>query len=399
MSVARDVDDAVSPRIAIATGRYFRAGETFVNRHIAELCRGDTVVICGRRLGVNVHGKPVFSRLQNALNPADILAAPYHLLRNQRRYGSTLVPFGRAKARLVAFLTAQKVDVVLSEFGSQAVVLWPVAREMGLPMFTYFRGRDASKYLANPRRVAAYRKMMPHLSGVFAVSGFLLDNLAAHGLHHDNAHVVPSGVDCDLFQPAAKRQGQMLAVGRFVEKKAPLLTLAAFISLAGKYPHARLDFIGHGPLAAACKARAAASGFADRVTFHDQKPHDVVRRHLAEADIFVQHSVTGTDGETEGMPTAIQEAMACGAAILSTRHAGIPGVVQHGQTGLLSDEFDLPAFTAGMDRLLQDSARTRAMGQAARAYAVSHFDYRTLYARVEDVIAQSLQPQPLRVPS
>lgn len=393
------VHDPVAPRIAIATGRYFRAGETFVNRHISELFAGNTVVICGRRQGENPYDKPVFSRLQSAMNPADLLTGPYHLLRSQQRYGTPLVPFGRAKARLMAFLRAQKADVILSEFGSQAVLLWPVAHEMGLPLFTYFRGRDASKYLANPRRVAAYRKMMPQLAGVFAVSGFLLDNLAAHGLRHDNAHVVPSGVDCDLFQPAAKRQGQMLAVGRFVEKKAPLLTLEAFITLAGKYPHARLDFIGHGPLAAACKARAAASGLADRVTFHDQKPHDVVRRHLAEADIFVQHSVTGTDGETEGMPTAIQEAMACGAAILSTRHAGIPDVVRHGHTGLLSDEFDLPAFTAGMDRLLQDPAHTRAMGEAARSYAVSHFDYRSLYARVEDVIAQSLQPQPLRVPS
>ena len=183
----------------------------------------------------------------------------------------------------------------------------------------------------------------------------------------------------------------MLAVGRMVEKKAPQVTIAAFAQAAARHPAARLEFIGHGPLLRACRAQAAAAGLAGRVVFHGRQPHAFVRARLAAADIFVQHSVTGRDGETEGMPTAIQEAMAAGAAILSTRHAGIPGTVSEGETGHLVDEFDRDGFARAMDALLADPARTRAMGAAARHVAETRLEYRRLYQQVEAVLAAALE--------
>ncbi len=379
-------------RLCIATSRYPRAGETFVMRHVDELAGGNTVVVCGRRTGPAPAGKAVFSRLHAVLNPADLLLAPWYLARNHHLYRAAFAPFGRGRAGLRQFLQDQRVDAILAEFGSQTVLHWPLAREMGLPIFGYFRGRDASKYLCHPARVEAYRRMMPHLAGIFAVSGFLLDNLARQGLHHPNAHVVPSGVDTDLFRPAEKTPGSVLYVGRFVEKKAPLLTLESFLDVAGKHPGARLEFIGQGPLLAKCRARAARAPHGARVIFHGRMPHAEVRAHLARASILVQHSLTGRDGETEGLPVSIQEGMACGAAILSTRHAGIPELVEEGVTGHLVDEGDAAGFTTGLDRLLADPAATRAMGARARAMACARVDYRALYRHVETVIASALDP-------
>ncbi len=378
-------------RLCVATGRYMRGGETFVNRHIEHLFGGNSVVLCGRETGENRLRKPVFSRLQAAMNPHDLATAPFHLWRNHQRYSAPFVPYGKGRAALLRFLADEGVEAILAEFGSQAVSLWPVAQAAGLPLFSYFRGRDASKYLRHPVRVEGYRRMMPELSGIFAVSQFLLDNLAAHGLAHPNAHIVPSGTDVQFFQPGTKQAGRMVFVGRFVEKKAPRMALDSFLHLAERYPQARLDMVGQGPELAACKAAAATSPHAGRITFHGQRSAQDIRALLAEGDIFVLHALTGRDGETEGMPSAIQEAMAAGMAILSTRHAGIPLVVRDGEHGVLCDEGDSTGFTTAMETLLADPNRTRAMGVASRQGAEDLFDYRKLYAHVERVILDSLR--------
>lgn len=373
-------------RICIATGRYYRNGETFVNRHVTHLFGGNSVVLCGRRTAQDPLGRPVFSRARAHLNPVDLLTAPWQLWNNHSRYRAPFVPYGRARARLERFLRDHVVDVVLAEFGSQAVSVWPLARDMGLPVFAYFRGRDASRYLRVPSRVEGYRRMMPELAGVFSESRFLLDNLAKVGLQHLNSHVVHSGTDIDAFGPKNKTIGKILFVGRFVEKKAPLLTLKSFLAIAEKHPHATVHFIGNGPLLSACCDHARRSRFRDRVMFHGHLAADKVVNHLADADILALHSVTGRDGETEGLPVAIQEAMASGVAVLSTEHAGIPEIIKHNETGVLVKERDAAAMAAALDRMLSNPEWTRALGTAAREFACSQLDYRQLYARVEAVI-------------
>ena len=81
----------------------------------------------------------------------------------------------------------------------------PIGQALQIPVFCYFRGKDATEALRRPRRVSAYRKLFPQLAGVFAVSQFLLDRLAAVGLSHPNSFVIPSGVDIEAFQPLAKQ--------------------------------------------------------------------------------------------------------------------------------------------------------------------------------------------------
>lgn len=376
--------------LAIATGRHLRPGETFVNRHIAELFDGRTVVIAGRRQERPPAGTPVFFRGRAALNLRDMLAAPVALARGRARYSTFRVPYGLHRHALEAFLREHGVEAILAEFGSQGPPVAPVGAALGIPVFCYFRGKDATEALRRPRRLAAYRAMFPQLSGVFTVSRFLLDTLAAQGLSHPNSHVVPSGVDTDAFAPAAKQPLMLLLVGRFVAKKSPQTTVAAFLRIAERYPGARLEMIGHGPLLPACRALVERAGMSDRIIFHGRQPHDFVRARMAAAEVFVQHSVTAADGEAEGLPSAIQEAMASGAAVVSTRHAGIPEAVEDGVTGYLAAEHDLDGFTQAIERVLADDAARRAMAARARVFALERFDYRRLYGRVEEVIREAV---------
>ena len=387
-------------RIAIATSRFPRKSETFVLRHVRLLGGGHTVVVCWRRSDpAEGEERPLFSRWQAlCASPIDLLLTPFHLWRNWRRYRSPLVPFGQPRQRLLAFLRDQSVDVILAEFGSQAVLMWPLARQLGVPLFSYFRGRDASKYLRSRWRLSGYRRMMPQLAGVFCVSSFLARNLAAAGLAHPNLHVIPSGVDTEQFRPGAKTAGMIVFAGRFVEKKSPLLVIESFLRLSAKYPHASLHLVGQGPLHRACRRRAARSSAGSRIVFHGWQSHAQLRHLLAAAEIFALHAVTGHDGETEGMPSVIQEAMACGAAILSSRHAGIPDVVEHGRSGYLVAERDLAGTVEALDVLLSDPAHTRCLGDHARRVAEAELDFRHLYQRVEDVMAQPVPSDGLLKP-
>ena len=236
---------------------------------------------------------------------------------------------------------------------------------------------------------AAYRRMMPRLAGVISVSQFLLDNLAAHGVRHPNAHVIPSGVDIRRFTPGDTRPLSCLAVGRFVEKKAPLITLASFAEATRDLPEARLDFVGDGPLLEPAQALAADLGVAEKVTFHGAQPHDVVRDLLATTEFFLQHSVTAQDGNTEGLPTAIQEAMAAGCITVSTRHAGIPEAIDEGETGYLVDEHDARGFTAAI-RTAMTAPDRPAMAARARAVAEARFDNEALLHKLEATIRATL---------
>lgn len=381
---------ATSPVLGVVTSDYLRPGETFVNHHVARLFDGRNVVICREWTGDNPLSRPVFALKDQRWTPLDHAVIPAMAAVNLGRYRVPNVPAGSVRRELKSFLRDHDVSVLLAEFGIRAMRIAPLAESMGLPLFTYFRGSDSTKQLRKPHVIGAYRRMMPKLAGVFAVSRFLLDNLAQHGISHPRAEVIPSGADTELFRPGEKVPGEVVAVGRFVEKKAPMTTLSAFLEAARHVPEAHLHMVGDGPLLEPCKALAQEKGASGRVTFHGSLPHGEVVARLATASIFLQHSVTTEAGDAEGMPTAIQEAMAAGCAVISTRHAGIPEAVLEGVTGRLVEEHDSTSFSTAIGDLLSRADKAAGMGAAGRARALEHFDKDKLTARVEAIMLEHL---------
>lgn len=377
-------------RTCIVTGEYHLPGETFINRHIQHIFGGAAAVVCGRYHGENPYDVPYFNRRGRAVPLIDRLAMPLVMGVNRLRYGTGRLPYGQARRDLKTFLQAHGIEVILAEFGTQALAVAPLADDMGLPCFTYFRGTDASKALHQGNIPGAYAKMMPRLAGVFSVSQFLLDNLAERGVTHPNAHVIPSGVNVRLFQPAPKVPRSCLAVGRMVEKKAPLVTLRAFLNATDGLDEAHLDVIGDGPLLEPARALVASVGAAAKVTFHGAQPHEAVREKLATTEFFLQHSITAANGNTEGLPTAIQEAMSCGCLTISTRHAGIPEAVDEGRTGWLVDEHDEDGFSQAIRTAMQTENRAE-MAAAARQVAEDRFDNQKLLEKLERIIRETVQ--------
>src|SRR5690606_14595561 len=124
-----------------------------------------------------------------------------------------------------------------------------------------------------------------------------------------------------------------------------------------------LDMVGRGPELGSCRALCAQLGLRDRVRFHGAIDHASVKDLMKTSAYFLQHSVTAKDGGTEGMPTSIQEAMACGCAVIATRHAGIPEHVQHNVTGALVEEYDEGQYSAEILRLTRDQELSAAIAR------------------------------------
>jgi glycosyltransferase involved in cell wall biosynthesis len=145
-------------------------------------------------------------------------------------------------------------------------------------------------------------------------------------------------VDCSQFAGAAPSGAApiFISVGRFVDKKGPQLTLAAFADVHRAEPAARLRMIGDGPLLDECRTLAVRLGVNRAVTFLGQQPPSIVQLEMRGARCFVQHSVEAATGDCEGTPVGILEAGASGLPVVSTRHGGIPDVIVEGKPGFWS---------------------------------------------------------------
>lgn len=376
-------------RLAIVTSVVGKSTEISQRRHINQLFGGETAIVCYSVQPGFETDKPMLhvTRRPPGIGPRAELE--FGKAWNTLRWRASGVPFGQVRRRVEDFLRANRCFAILAEFGHLGSSFAPIGAALGIPVFVYFRGFDASKRLSSPLRVMSYKAALPRLAGYFAVSQSLLDNLAAKGIRHPNSHVIPSGVDTDLFAPAEKDPGLLLAVGRMIPKKSPLTTIAAFAAAAG--PGHRLEMIGDGPLLEPARAEAARLGVAERVHFLGLQPHGVVREKMARAAVFLQHSVVDAEGNEEGLPIAIQEAMASGAVVISTYHAGIPDAVESGADGLLVAEGDLAGYTAALASVLADDGLRLRLAEAARRRAVERFDTRVLHRKVEDVILAAVR--------
>jgi glycosyltransferase involved in cell wall biosynthesis len=114
-------------------------------------------------------------------------------------------------------------------------------------------------------------------------------------------------------------------------------------------------------------------GISAKIKFLGEQPHAVVRDVMATASVYVQHSVTADDGDMEGLPNSILEAMACGLPVVSTWHSGIPEAVVHGTTGLLVPEHDVEAMAVAIVELFDDTDRAAAIGMAGRERVLDRF--------------------------
>ncbi|MDT7777727.1 MAG: hypothetical protein QOC99_239 [Acidobacteriota bacterium] len=269
----------------------------------------------------------------------------------------------------------ERIDAVLAEFGPTGVAVMDACRQLNLPLVVHFHGYDISVREMLERYASGYAQMFRRAAGLVAVSRAMRRKLIALGAPAERVFYNPCGVNCELFRGASPAQAPpfILAVARFVEVKAPQLTLAAFARVLREYPEARLRMIGDGPLLGECQRLATSLAIDHAVTFMGRLPHQLIAEEMRRARLFVQHSIEAASGAIEGTPVAILEAGASGLPVISTRHGGIPDVVIDNETGLLVEERDVAEMARQMLRLLREPSLAASLGGAARRHVETHF--------------------------
>lgn len=268
------------------------------------------------------------------------------------------------------------VELVLAEYGVGGASIWRACQLAALPLAVHFHGFDAYSSRALTPYGAAYHDMFAYTGLVVAVSEHMRQQLISLGAPVEKILLNPYGVDLRQFHQGnpGSSDASFLAVGRFVEKKAPQLTLLAFRRVLDDLPSARLTMVGDGPLLGACRQMAASLGMAHATIFPGALPHQEVAALMGKARGFVQHSLRASDGDCEGTPVAILEAGASGLPTVATRHCGIPEVVTDGQTGFLVAEGDIQGMASAMLQLASSPDLASAMGRKARLYMEQNHD-------------------------
>lgn len=173
---------------------------------------------------------------------------------------------------------------------------------------------------------------------------------------------------------ARASRARIVSVGRLIEKKGMEFLLQAIALLRDEFPDIHCDVIGDGPLREPLTDLARQLGVADQVTFHGILAQHSVHKYVCEADVFVAPCVVSDDGDRDGLPTVLLEAMAIGTPCISTPVTGIPEIIVDQKTGLLVPERSPQAIAEACSKLFRDMGLSLAVSAAAADLIRSQFD-------------------------
>ncbi len=352
--------------------------ETFVQRHMTILHPGQTVAMT-----------------TNMSKPAAGHWIPDIPILN---FESTWKKFGRkVRNRLptklpiplldngTAFLKKHKVTSFMGEYMDMSLTYIDLVKSLGIKFYVHAHGHDVSRELRRPEIREAYLRYN-EIDGIITISEHSKQCLIDIGIRAELIHVIPSGVDIPAPRkpkPATEKIS-CLAVGRMVPIKAPILLLDSFRRAHEKCPNLHLEFVGGGEQMNPVLQYMEAFKLENAVTLHGPQSKEFVMDRLSKADIFLQHSFTDpTNGDTEGFPVAILEAMSYSLPIVSTIHAGIPEEIIHGESGLLAKEGDSEAMASFILQFAKDAEMRLRFGKNA-------------YNRVKNNFTWDIEKQKLR---
>ncbi len=252
-----------------------------------------------------------------------------------------------------------KPDIFHIHFGNIAVRVLDYFTETNIPVLISFHGHDASRSLRDESYVSGLQKVFdrPNVFPIF-VSNFMRQNVVNSGLTFNEANILYYGTDLSKFQREKRDHRKapyvFLQVSSFVEKKGHAYTLEAFELLLRDRPEMEIKLIlaGGGKLLNEMKRLAVEFGIADHVEFPGWVDTDQAKSLMERAHAFVHHSIVAADGDMEGIPNALMEAMAMELPVLSSVHSGIPELVESGKHGFLVKEKDVTSYAKKMREIL-----------------------------------------------
>jgi glycosyltransferase involved in cell wall biosynthesis len=274
-------------------------------------------------------------------------------------------------------------------------VTWFVSRMTGLPFSFSAHAKDIYQRKLNPGDLLARKlRAARFVATCTAANRKYLKQVCPEC---EVVHTIYHGLDTESFVPAHGTPSNIqaplvLSVGRFVEKKGFSYLVEACARLASQGTALRCLIVGEdGAEYARIKGLIEASGLQNVISLKGSVSQEELRQLYAAADLFVLPCQVLEDGDRDGIPNVLAEAMAMGLPVVSTAISGIPEIVTHGHDGLLVPERDSLALAAAIERLLASPQLRADLGRAARAKICTVFDSRKTTLRLKDLFLDAVQ--------
>jgi colanic acid/amylovoran biosynthesis glycosyltransferase len=291
-------------------------------------------------------------------------------------------------------LNRENAQLLHIYFGHIAVHLLPLIREWQRTCVVSFHGADVMVDLEKPAYRAATQQMLDAARLVLVRSQSLGQALTAVGCDETKIRVQRTGIptaEIPFRQREWPRDGawRFVQACRLIEKKGLATSLRAFAEFSKAHPQATFTIAGEGPLREQLGDVARTLGLADRVSFTGFITQPELRELFYRSHIFLHPSETGADGNQEGVPNSMLEAMASGLPVFATSHGGIPEAITNGESGILVAERDVAALTR---ELLRAAAEPEDLSRIARSGArvvAENFERAAQTRRLEELYLEA----------
>ncbi|MDQ6947399.1 MAG: glycosyltransferase [Actinomycetota bacterium] len=266
---------------------------------------------------------------------------------------------------------ATQPTAVYADFANDEATLgWAISRMLDVP----FIFRDHASY--NPQLLGEKLSQAKHVWGCSRANCAELVAVARPS-DEGKIRVAYLGVDIDTWRPTLEDPSDrphIVCTASLQAKKGHFTLLEAFAKVHESYPTARLVIVGEGPDRSRICQEIDALELADVVDLVGSVSSRKVRREVQGAAVFCLAAERTPDGQQDGIPVALMEAMACGVPTVSTRISGIPELITDGESGLLVPPRDPNALSGAILRLLQDQAFASQVGARGRAVVSERFN-------------------------
>ncbi|HET7228289.1 MAG TPA: glycosyltransferase [Chthoniobacterales bacterium] len=292
-------------------------------------------------------------------------------------------------------LTQSDAQLLHIYFGHIAVLLRPLIRHWPKRTVVSFHGADV---LVDMQK-AAYRRgteeMLSLVPRVLVRSESLRQALIGLGCAPGKIEIQRAGIPLNQF-PFRERsvpdngEWRLLQAGRLIEKKGLKTALRAFAKFRDEFPSAKFLIAGEGPQFAELQSLTRELQIEPSVDFAGFVSQEKLRSLFYASHLFLHPSETGLDGNQEGVPNSMLEAMSTGLPVFATRHGGIPEAVEHNTGGILVEEGNYESLADALIDCAKDSARLAAMGRAASESVAKNFDQAEQTRRLEDIYLREI---------
>ena len=278
------------------------------------------------------------------------------------------------------FLGHQQYDIVHCHMGPNAITGMHL-QDTGIlksRLITTFYGYDVSSYIKKSGR-HVYDQLFKKGDLCIPISEHMKCQLISLGCNEKKIILHRIGVDTKRFSFRPCRLPKdgivrVISIARLIEKKGIEYGIRAVASIIKRNKKIEYNIIGDGPLKDQLQRLVHELGITSSVKFFGWKEQQEIVGMLNIGDILLAPSVTGKDGDQEGIPVAIMEAMAIGLPVLATKHSGIPELIEDGISGFLVPERDVDALAEKLNYLADYPEIWQGMGRAGRAFVEKHHD-------------------------